>query len=232
MARIAQDDDLLIVNRSGVDYKATVAEVRPPVCELEELPDFRMSWEGHDGGIWHIKNVRNGALNIEGSYTAWNIDGTNQRTISSVAEGEELVFITEKDANELFANNPTQTWEFGKFTDTSQVTYMASMFYNAKAFNYDIGDWDTGNVENMNWMFCGAEDFNGDISRWDTSSVEDTRMEGMFKNAAHFNRNLAFWCVKNFYALPDQFDVGSEFEGQTAKQPQWGTCPRGEDSKP
>ena len=40
MARIAEPDDLLIVNRSGVDHKATVAEVdRPPVCELEELPD-------------------------------------------------------------------------------------------------------------------------------------------------------------------------------------------------
>lgn len=38
MARIAQDDDVLIVNRAGVDFSATVAEVRPPVCQLDELP--------------------------------------------------------------------------------------------------------------------------------------------------------------------------------------------------
>ena len=31
-------DDLLLVNRGGVDYCATVAEIRPPVCSLEELP--------------------------------------------------------------------------------------------------------------------------------------------------------------------------------------------------
>lgn len=38
MAGIVQGDDLLLINRGGVDYQASKAEVFPGVCDLEELP--------------------------------------------------------------------------------------------------------------------------------------------------------------------------------------------------
>jgi len=59
-----------------------------------------------------------------------------------------------------------------------------------------------------------------------------TMMVSMFQSASAFNQDISGWCVTNINGKPYYFDTGSGFEGQTAKQPQWGTCPRGEDSKP
>jgi surface protein len=66
--------------------------------------------------------------------------------------------------------------------DTSSVTDMRQMFYQASAFNADISGWDTSSVTNMRYMFYQASAFNADISGWDTSSV--TYMEGMFRDAS------------------------------------------------
>ena len=62
--------------------------------------------------------------------------------------------------------------------DTSSVTDMGFMFYNADAFNQDIGAWDTSSVTTMRTMFYNADAFNQDISwnsanplEWNVSSV-------------------------------------------------------------
>ena len=55
--------------------------------------------------------------------------------------------------------------------DTSKVTNMRYMFYNATNFNQDIGKWDTSNVTNMSGMFSFAKMFNEDIGGWNTSKV-------------------------------------------------------------
>ena len=111
--------------------------------------------------------------------------------------------------------------------DTSKVTNMSGMFVVATSFNADISKWNTSNVTSMSRMFQEAYAFNQDISGWNTSKVE--YMSFMFEGADLFNQDLSQWCVSKLPSKPMSFDDRSGFEGDTAKHPQWGTCPRGED---
>jgi len=110
--------------------------------------------------------------------------------------------------------------------DTSNVENMNSMFYEAQSFNQDISGWDTSNVENMFGMFGVAVSFNQDISGWDTSNVEN--MGSMFIGAESFDQDISTWCVEQIPEKPARdnpygsFDADSGFEGEDAKQPNWG----------
>jgi surface protein len=139
-------------------------------------------------------------------------------------------------------NQPISSWDTSNVTDmeqmfggaiafngdisgwnTTNVINMVQMFRNAYVFNQNIGGWNTSNVTNMRQMFENANVFNQDIGGWDTSNV--TNMQYMFDNATVFNQDLSGWCVSNFGSKPTRFDQASGFAGQTALQPQWGTCP-------
>ena len=75
--------------------------------------------------------------------------------------------------------------------DTSNVTNMGGMFYDATAFNQDISGWDTSSVADMSYMFGLATAFNRVISGWDTSNV--AIMFAMFDGATAFNQDLSSW---------------------------------------
>ena len=79
--------------------------------------------------------------------------------------------------------------------DTSNITDMSSMFYNAKKFNQPIGNWNVSKVENMSYLFCNATYFNQDIGSWNVSKVED--MSYMFFKSYSFFQNISSWNVSN-----------------------------------
>ena len=91
------------------------------------------------------------------------------------------VFYQMKDSGELregvqlwLTNESIAIIKYGHISlcDTSKVTDMSRMFYNASKFNQDIGNWDTSNVTNMIAMFYDTNNFNKDyIINWDTSKV-------------------------------------------------------------
>lgn len=84
-------------------------------------------------------------------------------------------------------NSPSNmgTW------NTSTVTNMTFMFYDATVFNQDIGAWNTSAVTNMNTMFSEALAFNQDIGSWNTASVTD--MSDMFGYTTAFNQDISGW---------------------------------------
>ncbi|KAL7425711.1 hypothetical protein ACHAXM_000133 [Skeletonema potamos] len=81
------------------------------------------------------------------------------------------------------------------------------MFYGASAFNQgDLSNWNTSCVTTMYAMFYEASAFNGDISSWDTSAVTD--MRGMFWGATSFNQNLCAW--KDQFPYNNATDIFSD----------------------
>lgn len=212
-----QDSDLLLVNRGGVDYKVTAAELKEYITA--EIP---MPWVGHNGGVFHVKNVTGGDIVIgsnrpydEAPFKAWDADGTNERSISTISPGDDVVFVTSKNAGQMFKGNQNNTWDFGEYTDVSKVTGMQRMFYSCKAFNADIGDWDMSNVEDISLMFTSAFAFNQDIGNWETGSVR--QMNNMFVNAKAFNADIGRWDTSNVSNMADMFASALAFNQDIGK---------------
>ena len=82
-----------------------------------------------------------------------------------------------------------------------------------------LSDLDTSNITSMDGMFYEARNFNQSLD-FDTSNV--TSMNSMFDRAKAFNQDISNWCVEQIGGKPRDFDTRSGFERQTAKQPQWG----------
>ena len=89
--------------------------------------------------------------------------------------------------------------EYVNIQDTSYITDMSSMFYQASSFNQPIGDWNTSSVTDMFGMFEEASSFNQPVGTWDTSKVTD--MACMFYGARSFNQPIGNWDTSNVTVL-------------------------------
>ena len=74
--------------------------------------------------------------------------------------------------------------------NTAQVTTMFGMFYQASAFNQDIGSWNTEKVTHMGYMFESASAFNQDISSW-TGFAATSAQANMFLDASAFQAKFS-----------------------------------------
>ncbi|SHN92361.1 BspA family leucine-rich repeat surface protein, partial [bacterium endosymbiont of Bathymodiolus sp. 5 South] len=106
------------------------------------------------------------------------------------------------DARKAFFNAAAFNQDIGGW-DVSQVTNMSSMFYLGIKFNQNIGDWDVSKVTNMAYMLHTTTIFNQNIGSWDVSKVTD--MSYMLFNANAFNQNIGNWDVSKVTTMAWMF---------------------------
>ena len=108
-----------------------------------------------------------------------------------------------------FAFSDMWLLEFVNLKDTSKITNMSYMFYEARAFDQPIDNWDVSNVTNMSGMFCKARAFNQPIGNWDVSNV--TNMSYMFDGASAFNQPIGNWDVSSVSDIRSMFSGAISF---------------------
>jgi surface protein len=128
------------------------------------------------------------------------INATDAPNLTNVTNMESMF----NDASSL--GTGTGNWDW----NTSSVIDMGFMFYNATAFNQDIGNWDTNSVSNMSAMFAFCPSFNQDISNWNTNNV--TNMGLMFVSASSFNQDIGNWNTSNVTTMRFMFRNATSFD--------------------
>lgn len=150
------------------------------LLQLEQWGDVKWSEDAFEGAYKYCINLEISALDIP--------------DLSEVKSFKELFYGCE---------NLTGPYNIGLW-NTSNITNMSSMFYEAKKFNQPIGLWNTSNVTNMRSMFSKAIIFNQPIGSWNTSSVSN--MAGMFSWAIHFNQPIGSWNTSNVIDMSHMFN--------------------------
>ena len=136
---------------------------------------------GHSLGDGNTYDVTDGS---KGKYLGWYEQNENGNYDVTIA-GEGGI-VAHSNATNLFRNigagitdtNVEVTITGLEYLDTGLVTSMQSMFYNCKAIELDITNFNTENVTNMRSMFNRSVAKNLDLSRLNTTNVRD--MQYMF----------------------------------------------------
>lgn len=226
-----QTGDYVIDTDDGGVYEVEISGTLPHMKYGFSVPDSSKIVSIEQWGTiqWESMNLMlSGANNLDSYNATDNPDLSNVQDMSGMFEGASSFDGEIGSWNTSNVQNMSRMF-IGAFTfnadigswDTGNVQNMSEMLAVTGSFNQDISSWDTSNVTDMNAMFNNAGGFNQDISPWDTSNVTDMRF--MFNSANSFNQNISTWCVSNIGSEPNSFDDGAGFDGETSKQPDWGT---------
>ena len=164
-------------------------------------------------------------------------DNTNDAGIMHFyTEGEKIFLPSDSSFMFYFFPNLSEISGISDW-DTTNVTNMSYMFYNAgdSATTWSIGDlssWNTSNATNMSGMFAGAGYSAttwsiGDLSSWNTSNVTD--MSYMFYLAGYSATtwsigDLSSWNTSNVTDMSHMFDyVGNSATTFTLDLSSWNT---------
>ena len=105
--------------------------------------------------------------------------------------------------------------------ETSLVTNMSLMFHRCSNFTgKGMNNFNTSNVTNMGYLFWEAIIFNGDVSKWDTKSVQD--MGCMFYDARVFNSDISGWNIGSVTDMRNMFRGALAFKHDYVKN--WNSC--------
>ena len=136
------------------------------------------------------------ALSTYGDINTWNV---SQITDMSFLFKDKTTFGSTARL-ESGINDDISNW------DTSNVTNMYGMFWNASEFNNNIGNWNTGNVTSLLYTFLNATAFNQDIGSWDVSKV--TAMN-LCSWCYAFNQDIGSWNTSNVTNMSGMFTFGT-----------------------
>ena len=147
-----------------------------------------------------------GAEYVNGQYTyrymqEGNIDndddGNDVYTWSNINTEGWGVILTDK------TSTVAVTSELCTYINNKPVISMQNMFYNSKASNINLENFNTSNVINMRDMFDSVKAASIDLSSFNTSNV--TNMNGMFCNSRFKNLNLSSFNTSKVTSMSGMF---------------------------
>lgn len=100
---------------------------------------------------------------------------------------------------------------------TSKVKNMSRMFKGATKFDEDVGGWHVDQVTNMSEMFAESKEFN-QLLNWADRTQKVENMNGMFKDAEKFDRDLSAWDLSSVTDMSQMFQGTLKFN----TLPDWG----------
>lgn len=206
------------------------------VCTDSNGVTYKVAWDKIDDivlpkvGVWHIKNISGGYVNITDYDRIETVDGHNINAGGAAykpTSGEYLVY-----GNLARFRESTANWDFGPLTDTTPVDDFSYLCFSSPKFNGDISTIDVSNGFNLSYLFNSCSAFNQPVTHFNTSKANT--MRGMFKRSnfnqpvSHFdtsnceslvimfadcpfNKDISGWDVSKVKELNGMFDYNSKF---------------------
>ena len=204
---------LIIVSESSIAYAYDYIGFSPYEVHLEvehyTSNIITIGTVGNNGAPWRLYN--DGTVVVDTGFIDWSHNISPWNGVRNYVY--RIVFTRPITAGNslhgLFSQLPYVTIIEGlDYFDTSNVTTMSRMFYEARSLvSLDLSNFDTANVTNMFGMFRGTWSLESlDISHFDTAKV--TNMGTMF-NAARSLRSLdlSSFDTRNVTNMTDMFLV-------------------------
>ena len=195
----------------GTSNPGYFTEKNPPVAYACYTPSNTTLTFYYD----YLRSSRMGttySLNTGSTYPAWYTDGTNAN-VTKVVFNSSFADARPTTTGSWFQNMENlQSITGMRYLNTSEVTYMAYMFFNCSGLTgIDLSHFNTSRVTTMRTMFGSCQALESlNLSSFNTSQV--TNMEYMFSNCT----NLRTVYVGNGWSTAAVTYSSNMFEGCTS----------------